>query len=95
VARERTIAARPAVATERQTTQELRKSRTTVTDVTDAPAGRAHTRFMILSILIPLLIAAGLGISFRSERRGGLIDEHRYANRYSDAPGARADKLDS
>jgi hypothetical protein len=45
---------------------------------------------MFLSILTPLLLLAGLAISLRS-RRGGLIDEHRYANRYSDASGARAD----
>jgi hypothetical protein len=45
---------------------------------------------MVLAILITLLLISGLGLAFRSPRRG-LIGEHRYANRYNDATGARAD----
>jgi len=45
---------------------------------------------VVLAILTSVLVVGGLGLSFRS-RPQGLIGRHRYANRYSDAPGARAD----
>jgi hypothetical protein len=45
---------------------------------------------MVLALLTSALVVGGLGLSFRSPRHG-LIGQHRYANRYSDAPGARAD----
>lgn len=45
---------------------------------------------MVLAILTPFLVVGGLGLAVRS-RRQGLIGEHRYANRYSDAAGARID----
>jgi hypothetical protein len=48
---------------------------------------------MIIAIAITLTIVAGLGYSFRSGRRGGLIARHGYNNRYNDAAGAREDGL--
>ena len=48
---------------------------------------------MIIAIAITLTIAAALGHSVRSGRRGGLISRHGYNNRYNDAAGARQDRL--
>ncbi len=48
---------------------------------------------MILAILTTAVIVWALGFSLRSERKGGIIGEHRYNNRYSDAVGARHDRL--
>ena len=46
---------------------------------------------MILAILTTTIIVWALGFSFRSDRRRGLIGEHRYNNRYNDASAARDD----
>jgi hypothetical protein len=48
---------------------------------------------MILAILTTAVIVWSLGFSFRSGRRDGTINEHRYNNRYSDATAARQDHL--
>ena len=48
---------------------------------------------MLLAIITTAVIVWALGFSFRSERRGGIIGEHRYNNRYNDATGARQDHL--
>ena len=61
-----------------------------MTEITEtAPVG-SDTVSMVFASLTTLLIVTGLGVAFRSPRRG-LIGQHRYANRYSDAAGARAD----
>jgi len=48
---------------------------------------------MLLAILISLFFIAALGYSMQSERNRGLISEHSYNNRHSDAAGAREDHL--
>ena len=48
---------------------------------------------MLLAILTTVIVVAGLGASLRSGRRGGLIAEHGYNNRYNDASAAREDAL--
>jgi hypothetical protein len=48
---------------------------------------------MVLAMFITFIIIFALGISLRSGRRGGLIAQHRYNNRYNDAAGAREDHL--
>jgi hypothetical protein len=48
---------------------------------------------MLLAIFTTAVIVWALGYSMRSERKGGIIDEHRYNNRYNDATGAREDRL--
>jgi hypothetical protein len=45
---------------------------------------------MVSALLTSLVLVGGLGLGFRT-RRHGLIGEHRYANRYSDATAARED----
>ncbi len=49
---------------------------------------------MILAILTTAVIVWALGFSLRSERRGGIIGEHRYNNRYNDASAARQGRLE-
>jgi hypothetical protein len=44
-----------------------------------------------MSLLIALIIAAGLGFTTRSARGYRLISKHAYNNRYNDAAGARQD----
>lgn len=46
---------------------------------------------MLIALFVTLIVTAALGASMRSEERGGLINRHRYNNRYNDAPGARED----
>lgn len=48
---------------------------------------------MLVAIIITLLIVVALAYSMQSSRRDGLIDDHGYNNRYSDAPAARRDHL--
>jgi hypothetical protein len=49
---------------------------------------------MILALLTTAVIVWSLGFSFPSgRRRDGMINEHRYNNRYSDATAARQDHL--
>jgi hypothetical protein len=48
---------------------------------------------IIFAIITTAIIVWALGFSLRSDRRSGLIGEHRYANRYNDATGAREDRL--
>jgi hypothetical protein len=48
---------------------------------------------MLAAIFITLIVVAAIGSAVNTERHGGLIGEHRYNNRYSDATGAREDYL--
>ena len=48
---------------------------------------------MLPALLITLIIIAALGYSMQTEHEGGLITQHRYNKRGSDASGAREDHL--
>jgi hypothetical protein len=48
---------------------------------------------MLAAILITLLIGVALGGALRAGRGDGLIANHTYNNRYSDATAARDDHL--
>ena len=42
-----------------------------------------------MSLLIALIVAAGLGFAARASRGNGLISTHAYNNQYNDATAAR------
>jgi hypothetical protein len=48
---------------------------------------------MLIATAVTALIVYALGLSVRGGRRGPLIAEHGYNNRYTDATGARRDHL--
>ncbi len=48
---------------------------------------------MLLAIFTTAVIVWALGFSLRSERKRGIIGEHRYNNRYNDASASRGDHL--
>jgi hypothetical protein len=48
---------------------------------------------MLTSIIVTLIVAAGLLYAMRSGRDGSLIVRRPYNNRYNDASGARDDHL--
>jgi hypothetical protein len=64
-----------------------------VSQITLRRAAERLTKGMFISAFVTLIIVLALGISQRSTRRGGLIAEHRYNNRYNDATAARQEHL--